>query len=804
MSFSKVWLKNTSFGTIANGKGEYQLEVKEQGSRAIRFSYIGYEPLDTVINVNAEVVNFNVILKNSVLELQDVQVTSLNKKKKGKLIMKEVIDRRNLFLEAAGHYECETYCFTTLDKRKDVKSDTILDLDALSMSKMNITEWSGKSYFEAKSRYKDVITGFIDYTEKVKNTSAISISFSDDELGESSGKIEINPYIFINGIQDADINIFKNLIDAPAISQNPLISPLSFNAFTYYDFYLEGSFLEGDQLVYEIRVQPSFQEEALFSGTLYIRSESYEPKGYELGVNKGAMSYFKEMRIVCNYTNIDGKLLPTQREFVYEIKESTFKEGKYFVHGNSRISHSNYKFDFDDSNNKFWLETQVYEPEAFDRDSNFWSNVRPFYLEKGELEFIRVQDSISSHLLSEEYLTEQDSIYNSLNVWDFLFNGIGFRNTFKKREFWISPLINQVIPFGVGGYRHALELTFNKEFKNAHVLDLSTKVDYGFNNSDLKGSLGAGYLYNPKRFSRAYFKLGDTYDMINSYESVQGTLAPTNRVRNQKVEVGHEFEVINGLYFRTSLMYSIRRGIENIDYPEWVQLFGNFSQPKAFEDYSVFISEFEFKYKIRQKYILRGNKKIVTGTKWPVLKLMYKKGFPNVFGGQSDFDFLEFGMSDNIDLNSLGQTEIEVTAGSFLRKNDLRLIENKYFRTSDLFFFSNPTKSMQMLDTSLNTQNSYLQVNFIHHFNGFFLNKIWGLNKLGLEETIGGGLLMIPDAKFSQIEFYVGLERMFRIKKQLFKIGAYAVASDNSYNKASIRWKVGVNFYDSFRKKWDY
>ena len=804
MSFSKVWLKNTSFGTIANGKGEYQLEVKERGSHEIRFSFVGYEPVDTILNINADVLIFNVVLKNLVLELQDVQVTALNKKKKGKKIMKEVISLRKSFLDAAGKYQCETYCFTTLDKRNEVRTDTILDSNALSIAKMNITEWNGISYFEAKNRYKDVITGFTDYTEKVKNSSSVSVSFDNDELGETGASIEINPYIFVNGIQDADINIFKSTIDAPAITLNPLISPLSFNAFAYYNFYLEGSFLEGDQLIYEIRVSPIFKEEALFSGTIFIRADSYEPKGYELAVNKGAMSYFKEMRIICNYTNIGGKLLPSQREFVYQIKERNFSEGKYFIHGNSRISHSNYKFDFDDSNNKFWLETQVYEPEAFDRDSSYWSNVRPYYLEDEEVEFIRIQDSTAKHLLSEDYLKQQDSIYNSLNVWDFLFNGVGFRNTFKKREFWIAPLIQQVIPFGVGGYRHAMQITYEKEFQNGQAIDLTTKVDYGFKNSDLKGAIGVGYTYNPKRFARVSFKIGDTYDFVNNYESVQGTLSPTNRVRNQKVEIDHQFEMFNGLYFRTAVEFSVRKAIQNIEYPEWVNLFGTFSEPKDFDDYSIFVSELEFSYRIRQKYILRGNKKIVTGTKWPMLKLMYKKGYPNVFGGQSDFDFLEFGMSDNLDFNSLGQSEIEVTAGSFLHENGLRVIEHKYFRTSDAFFFSDPTKSMQMLDTALNTKQSYLQANFIHHFNGFFLNKVWGLNKLGLEETIGGGLLVIPDAEFSQIEFYVGLERMLRIKKQLFKIGVYAVASDNNISKAAVRWKIGINFYDSFRKKWSY
>lgn len=797
--FAKVWLKNTSFGTLSNGKGEYQLELSEPGSHEIRFSIVGMEQIDTTIVISDDVLIFNVVLKSAIQQIEEVKVTALNKRKKGKKIMKEVINRRRGFLEASGRYSCQTYCFTSLDKRKFNRNDTLADSSQLNMEKMNITEWHSNSYYEAKSRYKDVITGFIDYTDKAGNLFQVDVDFSRDELGEPEIELETNPYIFVNGLQDADINIFRSLIDAPTISQRPLISPLSYNAFAYYNFYLEGSFLENEEMIYEIRVEPIFSQEALFSGTMYIHTKSYEPRGYELAVNKGAMKYFKEMRIICNYENVNGALVPKQREFVYQVKE-----GKTIINGNSRISHSDYKFEYDDSDRKFWLETTIFTPEAFERDSLYWANICPFYLKEEEKEFIRVQDSITSYLESEDYLRQQDSIYNTLNVWDFLFNGVGFRNTFKKQEIWFAGLIQQVVPFGVGGYRHKLEAYYEKGFKNNHQLDVTPSIDYGFINRDLKGSLEVGYMYNPRRFSHLSVEVGDVYDFVNNYESVQGTLAPSNRVRNRKVNVDHKFEVFNGLYFRTGATFSLRQAIDNIQYPGWVNIFGTFTEPKDFEDYSIFITEVELSFRPRQKYILRGNQKIVTGTKWPLFKLLYKKGYPKVFGGQSDFDFLELGMSDRLDFNSLGASEVEFTAGAFLRKKNLRIIENKFFRTSDLFFFSDPTRSMQMLDTSLNTSNQYLQTNFIHHFNGFFLNKVWGLNRLGLEETIGGGLLMIPESNFNHIEFYVGLERMFRIKKQLFKIGVYAVASDNNFEPANLRWKFGVNFYDSFRKKWDY
>ncbi|MCR9171374.1 MAG: DUF5686 and carboxypeptidase regulatory-like domain-containing protein [bacterium] len=796
--FSKVWVKSTSYGTVANGKGEFKLELEKVGEYELRFSAATYEPFDTTLLINSETVYFSPQLQPIVLEVGEVTVEATNKRQRGKELMKKVIDKRGDFFDATSNYSCKTYCFTSLDKRTENTSDTIPDESPLNMKTMNITEWYGQSYYKSLNRYKDVIEGYRDYSEKANSSVTVSMSFGDEELGEQ-GSLPTNPYVLINGLEDADINIFRNYISAPLISQRPLISPLAYNALLNYNFFLEGSFYEDGFEIAEVRVEPIFAEEGLFYGTLYINLTTLAPVSYELGINAGVMHYFKDMRIITQYDMINDRPTVKKREFIYRIKE-----GKNFIHGNIEVSHSDYAFEYNSDERGFWTETRRYVPDAFDKDTTYWTNLRPFQLSDGAREFIRKQDSIYQYEQSEEFLMMQDSVYNTLTVWDFLFNGVGFRNTFKKQTIRFTPLTEQVIPFGVGGWRHALGVYYRKGFDNNKEIELRPRIDYGFRNQDVKGSLGVGFTYDPLRFSRLYIEGGDVYDFVNTYESIQGTLGPANRVRNQKLVIEHELEVLNGLYLATNILYSRRRSIDSLSFPEWTDIFGNFQQPQEFQDYNTFMTEIEFAYYFQQRYIIKNGKKYITSNKWPRMSFLYRKGYPNIFEAQSDFDYLELGIHDRIDLKGLGQSEVKLVAGSFVQKKDLRLIENRFFRTSDRWFFSNPVTSLQMLDTALNTSNSFLQANFIHHFNGFFLNKIWGINKLGLEETIGGALLMVPESNFNQIEFYVGLERMFRIRKQLFKIGFYAVASDNNFESAAIRYKFGVNFYDSFRKKWDY
>ncbi|MEX1192421.1 MAG: DUF5686 and carboxypeptidase regulatory-like domain-containing protein [Brumimicrobium sp.] len=797
--FVKVHLKNSSYGTFANSLGKFQIEL-EKGTHNLIFTASGYNKKEVSVTISKEESKFSVELTPEVQDLDEVTIVYRSERDRGKEIMKKVIDKRSHFQGFLNEYSTDTYCFSSLEKDQvdDIHTDSIIGKE-----KLNLMEWRAVSHYKKPNRYKDEFYAYQDFMETKDNLNSTSVGISIDGLDDNfvpTTSIEQNPYLFINGIKDFNFSIFDNSIAAPKVTKSPLVSPLAFNAFIYYIFHLENMFVDKDgNSIHEIRVKPRFEVEPLFEGTIYIRKDSWEVDSYEFSINPKAMHYFKNMTIVCDYSKVGEKLVPTRREFIY-----TVKEGRSTINGLIRLKHSDYSFEVDDSKRKFWLETSVYDDKAFDRDSAYWNENRPIKLKSVEKQFISEQDSILNYRESEEYMRKKDSVRNQITFLNVLFGGVGHVNSFKGYEFYLPGLINQVVPFGVGGYRHKLDPTYSKTFDNGNQLSLSPSIDYGFRNEDVKGGLRASFMYNPLNFSRIEFMFGDVYDFVTTNQNIQGTLAPANRVRNQKLEINYRQEYFNGFYAKTTLHYSDRQSIDNIEYPEWVEVFGMFQDPQPFNRYKILLATIDIEYHFRQRYIIKKGRKYVLDTPWPTIKFQYKKAIPSIFGSEAEFDYVEIRVHDEIDFKRYGKSEINFKGGAFLQKKDLRIIEHKFFRPSDQYFFSNPTTTMQLLDTALNTSNSYYQLNFIHNFNGYFLNKIWLINRLKLEESIGGGILMIPDANFAQIEFFVGLQRMFRIKKQVFKLGVFAATQSNTLDAASINLKFGFNLYDSFRDKWNY
>ena len=818
LPFANAYAEEFAQGTSADENGNYSLELKP-GSYTLLFSMVGYETIKKMIEVKEnDILRFDITLPRA-NDLEQIEVYA-DKKDKAKEIMEQVRAQRRKHLKSIVDYSCETYLKISLEKdvmdtleRKDsVETEKIDTLIGLKRKSLDVIESNSTSYFKSPGKFSEQIHGYSNYNQKHQEakfdagavrSASIELDVGRESIAVAPSKNEIsitNPYVLYKDVFSSDLNFYKNTIDFPAITQRPLLSPIASGGDMNYTYEYEGSHMGKGKIVHNVRVTPLFKHEALFTGTIQIEDGTWALLALDLTINKSALNFCNMFRIRQKYQEVDtGKYLPVTRDIYYIIKEK-----KDTIFGNVVIQHSNYKVNTNLNAELFGNEIKKFDPEALDRDTSYWESSRPIVLNKHEKELVHNSDSLFNYYTSDAFYRESDSLFNKIGWWSF-FNGIGHRNRSKGREWYISGVFEQIVPFGIGGYRHKLPGYIKKTFKNDYSLKFKGYVDYGFKNSDVRGLVETSFLYGPKKFVETSIRYGNYYDLINSYASVAQTFSRSNYVRTVTYGFSQRMEFINGLFAKFSFDYSDQNPLTNVQLSRWSgKIFGDLNSPVDFDRYIKSEAKLQMTYVIKQKFAIVRNKKIIYGSDYPELNLTYRKGIPGLFNSEVNFDYVELEAKGTVQLKRFGTSEWVGGMGTFFNKSDLRLLEHKYFRGSDPFFFSNPLYSLQLLGPTLHTPNEFFKANYFHHFDGILIGKIPLLNRLKLSVAAGGGALAIPDSDFAHVEAFAGIEKVLRIKDNLFKIGVFGVKGYNTLYNDPISIKFGISFFNSFSNTWDY
>jgi hypothetical protein len=161
----------------------------------------------------------------------------------------------------------------------------------------------------------------------------------------------------------------------------------------------------------------------------------------------------------------------------------------------------------------------------------------------------------------------------------------------------------------------------------------------------------------------------------------------SNIFLNNEFGVGHGLEIFNGLFLRNEINIALRRSVSDYKTGNLVDsLLGGVlddNKPIPFEPYNAFYGKVRLEYTPFQQYRREPREKIILGSKWPTVFVEWRKGIPNILASDVDFDYLEGGLQQQLNLGLLGITKYTVKTGSFLNKADLRLIDYQFQRRGD-------------------------------------------------------------------------------------------------------------------------
>jgi hypothetical protein len=781
LAFASVQVKEVRTGAITKEDGTYELMLDE-GKYDLVISMIGYKSRLVTIIVGRQNLEKNILLENE--DSKNLSEIIIKGKDQAEGIIRNVIRHKNEILSAPGEYSCKVYIKAIQEdssfnkNRKRNEKDTVNDPNE-DLRQMAMAEIALNLDYSSPGRIKEERTG----VSKEKKADGL----------------------FYLSTTEGDFNFYNNLLKVPSVSEVPILSPVSYSGLMAYKFKTKEIQKSGRRKIYIITVKPRQLSNATVAGEISIEDSSWVILHTKFSFPKYHLSEYDFFEVEQDYQLINNKAwMVTRQQFSYFSKA-----GKQKVSGHTTVTYKDFELNKIFDKKYFGVEVSATAQAAYEKDSTFWETVRTEPLTKKEVRYIRYKDSIYTATHTEIYLDSMDRVINKITAKKLLFTGLTFNDHEKERRWYVGSLAQLYQPFQFGGSRISLFLNYSKTFKSRKAISLWNNISYGIRNHDVNGNIRFTKLYNP--FNRSYFhiSLERNFEYIFQGDAWINMLKRSNIYLKNGLGIGHSFEVVNGMFLFTDMNIAFRRSVSDYKTNSQVDsLFGDIledNQAVYFKPYNALYGQVRLEYTPHQRYIREPKEKIILGSKWPTFYTMWRKGIPGMMDSKVDFDYLEFGMQQEIKLGLAGISSYTLRSGSFLSRKDLRLVDYKFERRGDPFLFLNPREAFQALDSTFPVFNRFYEAHYIHEFNGAIINKIPLLKKLQLREVAGAGFLIAPERDLRYAEGFAGIERVLKwpfnpLTK--FKLGVYIVGSAANQFKNPVQFKIGITSWDKVRNKW--
>ncbi len=785
LAFVSVQVKELGYGTITKENGVYELML-EEGKYDLVVSMIGFKSQVITIIVKNQQVDQNIIMETDEGDSLSEIVVKAKVKDKAEEIIRNVIRNKESIISAAGAYSCQAYI-------KATQEDSFAIRKKAGRSAINSTANNNSDELN-KMAMAEIFMNLDHESPRHIKEQRIGIT--------KRGKAES---LFYLSTTEGDFNFYNNLIKVPSVSQTPFLSPVSYSGLMAYKFKTIKIERVASRKIYTISVKPRQLSNATVEGEITIADSTWVILHTRFRLPVYHLPEYDFFEVEQNYELVNNKAwMITRQQFTYYSK---IKKSK--ISGQTIVAYNDFEFNKQFDKNYFGNELSSTAEEAYEKDSLFWQKSRIEPLTEKEIKFIRYKDSIYHATNTKAYLDSLDKKINKITWKKLLITGQSFRDHEKERSFYIPAVPNFFQPFQFGGSRIGATVAYEKKFESRRNISIFSDVSYGLRNKDVNGSFRLYRLYNP--FNRGYYGilLLRQFDHFFEGDAWINMLKRSNVYLNNSIGAEHSLELVNGLYLFTSLDLAFRRSVS--DYktnPKIDTLLGQIltnNQPVHFESYNALYGRVRLQYTPGQRYLREPKEKIILGSSWPTFFVNLRKGIPRLLKSKVDFDYLEFGMEQQIKLGLAGISNYSIKTGSFLNAKDLRMVDYHFQRQGDPLLFMNPREAFQALDSTFPVFKRFYQAHYVHEFNGALINKIPLFKKLQLREIAGAGFLVAPEKNLKYVEGFAGIERVFKwpfdpLSK--FKLGIYIVGSAANKFNNPVQFKIGLTTWDKQRNKW--
>lgn len=285
--YASLFIPQLSTGSMANIDGSYQLSLP-CNQQEIQVQSIGYSGISLKVDMSQGSKEKDIQLSTKIYGLQEVKIGSDSEDPAYNIIRKAIV-LSQYYKKQIKAYECDIYVRSFYDV------DEIPYLLEKLVSEEELRDIKVGNIYETNMHYSYVYPNEV--VENIKNVR------SGDRDTTKTGSSYIN------------LNFYN-------IGGTSIVSPLSKNAFSVYEFEFINSFLENGHIVNKIRIIPKRAGNDLMSGIIYINDKSWS-------LNKVDVN-FRQQMVDLEYKQIYSEIkpnvwMPVNHEIRVETKLAGFK-----------------------------------------------------------------------------------------------------------------------------------------------------------------------------------------------------------------------------------------------------------------------------------------------------------------------------------------------------------------------------------------------------------------------------------------------------------------------------------------------
>lgn len=765
--FTSVAVQGTYNGTSANENGAYTLSIQQKGSYTFVFRSIGYKTKEVTQNITRFPHVLNITLEDESYQLNELVVS--NKKKQADSIIAFAIASRVKNAAKTAKFEADFYSRGTV-RLTDVP-DKILgqrlgdlggSLDTTGSGIIYLSETVSKIKFSAPDRLNERVIA-----------SRVS--------GEDSG-------FSYNNADAAQFDFYQNYLPFEV----SVISPISGNAPSYYNYELESAFYaENGQLINKIKVTPKTDTEATMTGYIYLVDNTGEIYATDLSVKGSTIK-----QPLLNTLTISQSFGYNSSEKLWSknVQLVTFDMSLLNVHaaGTFNYVYSNYNFKPEFTDNSLSAEIQYFEPGSNRQTTQYWNGIRPIPLTPAERNDYIKKSKLEDLRQTKAYQDSTDSEMNRFK-WTSIPLGYTYHNTPERYDIRYTGIVTRLAFNTVQAYWLGPGFEFTKYHDNNTYTKIGTDLNYGFAEQRFRATGHVEHLFN--NFSKRKLRLsgGSAIEQYNPerpinkiVNSISTLFFRDNYMKlydNAFVCLNYEEEIVNGVYLFGSAEYTRRHALRNNtdfstlkdiydDYTSNNPLLPNDYDTPAFEKHNMVKASVMAKISFGQTYHTRPDgRETITNDKYPLLYLKYEKGFASSIK-EYEFNHVSARVLYDLSFGKAGTLGTAFRAGTFFDSGTVAFPDWKHFNGNETYV----GRSERYLNVfnllpyyTHSTNDKYFEAHMEHHFNGYITNSVPFFNKLEYYLVAGAHYLATPENN-PYMEFTVGLDNIGWGKFRLLRL----------------------------------